>query len=565
MHPRALRLAFPLFLVVGASVELGCGSSGDAGAGAGGSGPAGGGNGGGGAHHPGAGGSGGTGTGGGGAGGPTAICAEPDPGPLAPTYYVDFASGDDGANGKSKTAAWKHAPGDAAATGQAAAAKLVPGDVVLFKGGVAYQGSIDIPASGTTDKPLVYDGNSRGTWGSGRALIDGEEKRALGMSLNGKSSVLIDSFDLAHFDKSQSSTAIAIDGGDHDEVRHCHGSDIYYPKNPGGTSWESQSGNGVTVNNSPRTRVHHNVMRDIGNAGFSFSAESGMVIDGGEVSCNEVTNMNWGVAVALGNSTPGTKITNVKIVGNYIHDFDQYYVSSVWHRDGIFVFARPDTDQATIENLELSYNYFEDNSSAFGSTAWIYIEYVCKGFNIHHNVLNASRSYYGLRVLGDGFQVEGNHVIANNVIDNDNGMGDGMHLQESSGIHLLNNIFYDTGNAYDVATSSMDGFEADYDLFFRTDGQSTYVILNAGPAEAPDGDSEDLAGLKAKTAFEKHGLYGDPMFSVDPKMIDSDATGFAPKAGSPAVDHGTLAGYSKDYSGAKIPQGAGPDIGAFER
>ena len=307
--------------------------------------------------------------------------------------------------------------------------------MVLFKGGVAYQGSIDIPASGSADKPLIYDGNSRGTWGSGNALIDGQEMRSSGISLNGKSYVLVDSFDLAHFDKSTSSTAIAIEGGDHDEVRHCHGSDIYYPTNPGGTSWEQQSGTGVSVNNSPNTRVHHNTMRDVGNAGYTFTAESGMVIDGGEVSCNEVTNMNWGVAVALGNSTPGTKITNVKIIGNYIHDFDQYYVSAAWHRDGIFVFARPDTDQATVEDLELAYNYFEDNTSAFGSTAWIYIEYVCKGFNIHHNVLNASRSYYRLRVLGDGFQVEGNHVIANNVIfDNDNGMGDGMHLQESSGI-----------------------------------------------------------------------------------------------------------------------------------
>ena len=111
----------------------------------------------------------------------------------------------------------------------------------------------------------------------------------------------------------------------------------------------------------------------------------------------------------------------------------------------------------------------------------------------------------------------------------------------------------------------MPGFSADYDLLYRTDGQSTYVILNAGPAEDPDGDSYDLAGLQMSTSLEKHGLYGDPMFSTDPKMIDSDPTGFAPKAGSPAVDHGTDAGYSKDFSGTPIPQGAAPDIGAFER
>jgi hypothetical protein len=265
-------------------------------------------------------------------------------------------------------------------------------------------------------------------------------------------------------------------------------------------------------------------VRDVGNAGITFTAGSGKVVDGGEVSCNEVTNMNWGIAVALGNSTAGTKITGVKLLGNTIHDFDQYYVSSAWHRDGIFVFARPDTDQASVENLEIAYNYFEDNTSDLGSTAWLYIEYVCKGFNIHHNVLNASRSYYAIRVMGDGFQVAGNHVFANNVIANANGIGDGMHIQESSGIQILNNIFYDDGNAYLVAKSSMAGFFADYNLIYRVGGAGPVVGLNTGPAESPGGDTYDLATLKSKTAFEQHGIAGDPQFSASFTTAATSAT-----------------------------------------
>jgi hypothetical protein len=481
---------------------------------------------------------------------------------------VDFAAGDDAADGRSTQTAWKHAPGDATATGGPLSAQLAPGDVVLLKGGVAYQGSIGIRASGTASAPIIYDGNSRGTWGTGKALIDGEEKRAAGISMTGQSYVVVDSFELAHFDKARSSTAVAIEGGSHDEVRNCRISDVYYPRNPGvptSTSWEKQSGNGISVNNSPFTNVSHNFVRDVGNAGISFTAGGGKVIDGGRVECNEVTNMNWGIAVALGNSQPGTKITGATIVGNYIHDFDQYHVASVWHRDGLFVFARPDTDQASVENLEIAYNYFEDNTSATGSTAWIYLEYVCRGFNIHHNVLNASRSYYGIRILGDGFQVAGNHVIANNVIDNANGIGDGMHIQESSGIRLLNNIFYDDGHAYIVATSSMAGFSADYDVMYRVGGPGNVVSLNAGPANAPGGDEHDLASLKASTTLEAHGFYGDPQFTVDPRTIDTDPTGFAPRASSLAVDHGTDAGYRADFSGKPIPAGAAPDVGAFER
>jgi hypothetical protein len=161
--------------------------------------------------------------------------------------------------------------------------------------------------------------------------------------------------------------------------------------------------------------------------------------------------------------------------------------------------------------------------------------------------------------------VAGNHVIANNVIDNANGIGDGMHIQESTGIKLRNNIFYDDGHAYIVATSSMAGFSADYDLLYRVGGPGNVVSLNAGPADNPRGDEHDLASLQAGTGLEAHGVYGDPLFGVDPKTIDSDPTGFAPNASSPAVDHGADAGYLTDFLGKPLPAGAAPDIGAFER
>jgi hypothetical protein len=34
--------------------------------------------------------------------------------------------------------------------------------------------------------------------------------------------------------------------------------------------------------------------------------------------------------------------------------------------------------------------------------------------------------------------------------------------------------------------------------------------------------------------------------------------------GSPAIDKGTLLGYTADYSGTAVPNGAAPDIGAYE-
>ncbi|HTT45762.1 MAG TPA: right-handed parallel beta-helix repeat-containing protein [Thermoplasmata archaeon] len=96
-------------------------------------------------------------------------------------YYVDFASGLDTNAGTSPSAPWKHSPGDADATGVTANTTLRPGDTVVFRGGVVYNGTIGVDWSGTAGAPITYDGNSRGTFGSGRAIVDGEGQ-ALGMS-----------------------------------------------------------------------------------------------------------------------------------------------------------------------------------------------------------------------------------------------------------------------------------------------------------------------------------------------------------------------------------------------
>ncbi|MEX0886745.1 MAG: right-handed parallel beta-helix repeat-containing protein [Phycisphaeraceae bacterium] len=91
----------------------------------------------------------------------------------ATTYYVDFADGDNAADGQSPQAPWKHAPGDDNATGNPAAVDLQPGDTIIFKGGVAYHGSISLDVSGAPDNPITLDGNTAGTFGEGRAILDG--------------------------------------------------------------------------------------------------------------------------------------------------------------------------------------------------------------------------------------------------------------------------------------------------------------------------------------------------------------------------------------------------------
>ena len=86
------------------------------------------------------------------------------------TWYVDYANGRDTADGRTAETAWKHSPGDVAATGRPASQALNPGDKVQFRGGVSYRGTIRLSADGTAEKPIVFTGLG---WGPGMGVMDG--------------------------------------------------------------------------------------------------------------------------------------------------------------------------------------------------------------------------------------------------------------------------------------------------------------------------------------------------------------------------------------------------------
>ncbi|MBE7464201.1 MAG: sigma-70 family RNA polymerase sigma factor [Planctomycetes bacterium] len=90
-------------------------------------------------------------------------------------YYIDFENGQDDRDGRSPATAFKHCPGDPSANGQAASVRLGAGDKVIFKGGVSYRGALSIDAQGTLEAPVVFDGNTKGDFGAGKAILDGAE------------------------------------------------------------------------------------------------------------------------------------------------------------------------------------------------------------------------------------------------------------------------------------------------------------------------------------------------------------------------------------------------------
>ncbi len=89
------------------------------------------------------------------------------------TYFIDYDNGADTHDGLAVDRAFKHSPGDSQAKENAAKIKVQAGDVIKFKGGIIYRGGITVPASGAADSPIVFDGNTAGDFGDGKAIIDG--------------------------------------------------------------------------------------------------------------------------------------------------------------------------------------------------------------------------------------------------------------------------------------------------------------------------------------------------------------------------------------------------------
>lgn len=116
----------------------------------------------------------------------------------AATYFIDYASGSNSNIGTNSASPWKHCPGDINATGTPAVTTFSPGDIVRFKGGVAYMGEILLRWSGSASALITYDGNSSESWGTGKAIVDcAFALNAAAMKLqSGVSNVRIDNFEL---------------------------------------------------------------------------------------------------------------------------------------------------------------------------------------------------------------------------------------------------------------------------------------------------------------------------------------------------------------------------------
>lgn len=185
------------------------------------------------------------------------------------------------------------------------------------------------------------------------------------------------------------------------------------------------------------------------------------------------------------------------------------------------------------------------NNEAFG------IRLYASAGTSSNNIIERTRAYNNGKGIGlDGTSVsaadgggivvaDSNQIVRNNLVyDNYHGI---LGYTDSDGVEILNNTVY---------SNSFDGLAMQFYITFPT-LRNNITYLNST-------NFVDYSGM--------NGLHSSNLSGTDPLFTDAGAFDFSLQSGSPALNIGvTLGNVLDDFIATSRPQGAGYDVGAYER
>jgi hypothetical protein len=155
----------------------------------------------------------------------------------------------------------------------------------------------------------------------------------------------------------------------------------------------------------------------------------------------------------------------------------------------------------------------------------------------------------------------------------------GIRLHDASGVDIWNNVIYDGVGAYPAGLIIFDNgtyFVDNIDFRNNIIGSGMARAISANYAwknhfsafdnNAVENPVFEERNPKASLTLAQLQASGSALnsFTTSPGFVDPAGRDFHLQSTSPAIDAGANVGLTKDYEGNTIPQGAAPDIGAYE-
>jgi hypothetical protein len=192
------------------------------------------------------------------------------------------------------------------------------------------------------------------------------------------------------------------------------------------------------------------------------------------------------------------------------------------------------------------------------------------GLKIHHNIFNMDDAGSGFNIIHDYDPIHsiapdsGPIIVYNNVIYNHRANAFYTVGVGATNVIIRNNLIFTKSSYVLVYGASLgSGTDCDYNIFYSTGTAMRWNWNSLGQTSLP--------AWSAASGQDAHSIYANPQFVSTNPITAAD---FKLRTISPCIDAGQdlkLAGLLsaaqeyKDYLGTLIPQGAGPDIGAYEK
>ncbi|HOZ50018.1 MAG TPA: right-handed parallel beta-helix repeat-containing protein, partial [Candidatus Hydrogenedentes bacterium] len=534
---------------------------------------------------------------------------------MAATYYVDAETGNDTSYGLTTDTAWRSAE-------KVSGTAFAPGDEILFRRGQMWRGQINVTSSGVEGNPITY-----GAYGSGAAPIFHGAREVAGWIDAGSgrySATVTPKPELVIFAGTKGLQQDTLGDVD-EELEWFWESDtltVYSLVEPEEIEASSTAGLLAILDKSYITardiefryanycvavmdsncvildnlEVHDNV----GPGGISIvSTQAGKGEYNTVQNCSVSNTSGSEESLASDNAGNGIFIYPEHCTHNIVTQNTVLYSG----HDGISILGGSDnviSHNIVAESAQTGIRIGSETSSAnviefnalYANCREVddrcAIDLLRVGndnivrYNVTHDQYNLPEGLLGSGGIrfdggnwaGHDFMDSTGNTVCYNLVYNE---GRGIESFNFSNIHIYNNTVVNTIR-YGIAVLSYSLTAVSSDNVIMNNiacPLSGYAIFNTVATNTtydyncyfPDGATSfyfdmgiaNLDSWRAITGQDAHSFAEWPMF-VDVVLLD-----FSLQADSPCIDQGTPLGFVRDYAGVPVPQGAGVDIGAFER